>query len=66
MKEKVARLAPPQESMERTKQGKLKQNKKQETHPSMNKSACMSHSCSRTINNSMYDNDLSTTTSALM
>jgi hypothetical protein len=41
MKEKVARLTPPQESMERTKQGKLKQNKKQKTHPSMNKSACL-------------------------
>ncbi len=39
MKDKIARLTPPQKLMEITKQGKTKKTKTQKKHPDMNKSA---------------------------
>ncbi len=64
MKEKVARLTPPHEAIERIKQGQIKQNKKQKTHLGLDKK-CKSHVCMGTINSNMYDSDLTTTTSPL-
>jgi hypothetical protein len=60
--EKTARLTLPQAAaIERTKLEKTEQtNKTENTHPYEQK--CESHTCSGTINSSMYESDLTTTT----
>ncbi len=58
LKKKRARLTLPQEAIEKTKQGKTEQTKN--THQYEQK--WQSHTCSGT-NSSMYDSDLTTTTS---
>jgi hypothetical protein len=62
MKEKTARLTLPQSAaIERTKLEKTEQtNKTENTHPYEQK--CESHTCSGTINSSMYESDLTTRT----
>jgi hypothetical protein len=56
MKKKTARLTIPQEATERTKQGdKKKKQKTKNTHRYEQK--CQSHTCSGTINSSMYDSE---------
>jgi hypothetical protein len=62
--EETARLTLPQEVTERTKQGKTETNQKQK-NKHWYEQKCQSHSCSGTINSSMYDSDLTTTTSPL-
>jgi len=62
IKKKTARLTLPQEATERTKQGETK-NKTKNTQWYEQK--CQSHTCSGTINSSMYDSDLTITTSPL-
>jgi len=62
IKKKTARLTLPQEATERTKQGETK-NKTKNTQRYERK--CQSHTCSGTINSSMYDSDLTITTSPL-
>jgi hypothetical protein len=60
--EKTARLTLPQEAIERTKLGENKQKTK---HTHQYEQKCQSHTCSGTINNGMYDSDLTTTSSPL-
>ncbi len=58
IKKKTARLTLPQEATERTKQGETKNAQRYEQK-------CQSHTCSGTINSSMYDSDWTITTSPL-
>jgi hypothetical protein len=58
---KKARLTLPQEATERTKLGKTEQTKNTDQY----EQKCQSHTCSGTINSSMYDSDLTTTTPPL-
>jgi hypothetical protein len=62
IKEKTARLTLHQEATERTKQGETKNKTKNEKHTPRYEQKCQSHTCSRTINSSMYDSDLTITT----
>ncbi len=64
--EKTARLTLPQEAIEKTK-GKTEQTKKTHTHTHTHcyEQKWQSHTCSGTINSSMYDSDFTTTTSLL-
>jgi hypothetical protein len=56
MKKKTARLTLPQEATERTKLGKTEiKQKTKNTHRYEQK--CQSHTCSGTINSSMYDSE---------
>jgi hypothetical protein len=64
MKKKTARLTLPQEATERTKQGETK-NKTKNENTQQYEQNCQSHTCSGTINSSMYDSDLTITTSPL-
>ncbi len=61
IKKKTTRLTLPQEATERTKQGETKNEK----HTPRYEQKCQSHTCSETINSSMYDSDLTITTSPL-
>jgi hypothetical protein len=54
IKKKTARLTLLQEATERTKQGETKNEK----HTPRYEQKCQSHTCSGTINSSMYDSDL--------
>jgi hypothetical protein len=65
IKKKTARLTLPQEATERTKQGETKNKTKNEKHTPRYEQKCQSHTCSETINSSMYDSDLTITTSPL-
>jgi hypothetical protein len=62
IKKKTARLTLPQEATERTKQGETKNKTKNEKHTPRYEQKCQSHTCSETINSSMYDSDLTITT----
>jgi hypothetical protein len=62
-KNPTAELTLLQEATESSNLGKKKTNRKQKTLRYEQK--CQSHTCSGTINSSMYDNDLTTTTSPL-
>jgi hypothetical protein len=64
MMKKTARLTLPQEATERTKQGKT-ENKRKTKNTHWYEQKCQSHTCSGTINSSIYDSDLTTTTSPL-
>jgi hypothetical protein len=62
--EEIVRLTLPQEATERTKLGK-RENKQKTKNTHWYEQKCQSHTCSGTINSSMYDSDLTITTSPL-
>jgi hypothetical protein len=62
MKKKTARLTLPQEATKEPNKGRQKK-KTKNTHQYEQK--CQSHTCLGTINSSMYDSDLTITTSTL-
>jgi hypothetical protein len=64
MKKKQQGLTLPQEATERTNQGETK-NKRKTKNTHRYEQKCQSHTCSGTINSSMYDSDLTITTSPL-